>query len=181
MTTRGLSITRVVDENVAEPVSLDLLKTHLAIDADSTIWDDLLSQDLSAAREEVEEYCGISIVETQISVRWEELTTHELPYGPVKSITSVKDKDGGDIATHTMEGSEGGFMAIKADSCNPVSVSYVAGYVEGHDMASLRLAILKCASDHFTHRKGIALEGSVNSLPNDWKSVARKYSRKTWI
>jgi len=176
MTTRGLSIDKPESPGIIEPVDTEDLKRHLAIDSDT--WLNLLNILLSSARQEVEKYTGLSLIVTDMTVRWEELTTQELPYGPVISLTSVKDKDGEDITTHTIEGLIPGFATIKADSETPVIVKYKAGYTQ-EIPALLKLAIIKCASDHFTHRTGITLENAngAQSLPNDWKKVAINYSK----
>lgn len=175
MVTRGLDVKRVVVDGAQEPVTLEFLKDHLAIDFED--WDDLLEELLLSAREEVEAYTGLTLVDANITARWEELTTRELPYGPVKSITSVQDKDDENITSHTLEGID--FKTIKADRCEPTVVKYLAGYDEVP--AGLRLAIMKLATDHFKNRSGISMDQFTQKLPNDWKSVAKKYSRRTWL
>lgn len=175
MTTRGLSVKKVKVEGAQEPVTLEFLKDHLAIDFED--WDTLLEELLLSAREEVEAYTGLSLVDSELTVRWEELTTRELPYGPVKSVTSVQDKDNETLTCHTVEGVD--FLTIKADRCSPTVVKYLTGYDEVP--AGLRLAIMKLATDHFKNRSGISMEQYAQKLPNDWKSVAKKYSRRTWL
>lgn len=179
MVTRGLSVVKAVVDDAEEPVTLDELKRHLAIDFDAH--DELLADLLYAARESVEKYTNLSLIDTNLTVRWEALTTRPLPYGPVKSITSVKDKDNVDITTHTLEGQEGGQMSIKADREEPTIVKYVAGFDQVPN--ALRLAVMKCASDDFTNRTGISLENNVAAqrLPNDWRATARPFMAKTWI
>jgi uncharacterized phiE125 gp8 family phage protein len=175
MVTRGITVRKVVVDGAQEPVTLEDLKSHLAIDFED--WDPLLEEFLLSAREEVESYTGLSLVESNITARWEELTTRELPYGPVKSVTSVQDKDDVDLTCHTLEGLD--FKTIKANSCSPTVVKYLAGFDEVP--AGLRLAIMKLATDHFTNRTAVSMEQYTQKLPNDWKSVAKRFSRKTWI
>lgn len=166
--TTGMSVSRV--ETGPEPVDLVALKSHLQIDFPDH--DDLLAMFLVAAREEVEKYCGITLVDSEYKVRWESLSSDVIPYGPVIAITS-------DISDYTKTGLD--YPSIKADSSEPVEIEYTAGFVTVP--AGLKLAIIKLASDNFTLRTGIAVAGqnSVQSLPNDWKSLARKYGRRSWL
>ncbi len=179
MVTRGLSVNKVVVDGAQEPVTLELLKSHLAIDFEDH--DDLLELLAVKARQAVEFYTGLSLIDTNVTARWECLTSRPLPYGPVKSITSVQDKDEVTITTHALEGQEGGQMSITAYLESPVVVKYLAGYEfvpEG-----LVVAIIKHASDDFTNRTGISLDNNVASqrLPNDWKSAAKPYRVMSWL
>lgn len=167
LVTSGISIRKVRNGNV-EPVDLEMLKKHLQIDFDDH--DQLLEMLLTAAREEVEVYTGLSLVEYTITTRWETLTTGALPFGPVKQITS-------DVSGYKVRGLD--YPSIAADSYDPVEVTYIAGLSEVP--AALKLAIYKLASDNFTLRTGIQLDNSASSLPNDWRSLARKYSRRSWL
>jgi len=171
MITRKLSVKK--EETGSEPITLEMLQEHLSIDFDDHAT--LLNVFIPAAREQVEKYTGLSLIDSDITARWESLTEKELPYGPVKEIVSVQDKDDEDITSHTVEGID--FLSITANSETPVVVKYKTGY----DVVpfSLQLAIIKLASDHFENRNGIAIGGS--SLPNDWKATCRPHSRKSWL
>lgn len=168
LVTSGMSIRKVPTGNT-EPVDLAMLKKHLQIDFDDH--DELLSMLLTAAREEVEQYTSLSIVESTVTVRWETLTTGVLPFGPVKSFTS-------DISGYTKRGLD--YPSITANSYEPVEITYTAGF-ENVPMA-LKLAIIKLATDHFTARTGVSLgENALAILPNDWKSEAKKFSKRSWL
>jgi len=174
MTTRGLRTERKPVDGAVEPVTIEDLKLHLAIDSNDH--DDLLNKLLADAREQVELYTGLSLIESNIKARWEELTTCELPYGPVISIGTVTG------AEYTLEGFTGSFVSIKADSSSPVVVEYVAGY-ENEIPAGLQLAIMKLASDNFSERVGFSIEGTngAQALPNNWKETAKRFTRKSWF
>lgn len=168
LVTSGMSIRKVPTTEV-EPVSVDMLKKHLQIDFEDH--DELLSFLLTSAREEVEQYTALSLIESTVTARWETLTTGALPYGPVKEITS-------DITAYTKRGLD--YPSIVANSYDPVEIEYTAGF-ETVPIA-LQLAVIKLASDNFTQRTGIEIAAnSAASLPNDWKSLARKYSRRSWL
>lgn len=88
----------------SEPVTLAEVKAHLRVDfADD---DTLLSSMITAARQIIEDYCHISLVQKTITLTleasdkpkslfvqpWqvrEQFNSFELPYGPVKSVSSV--------------------------------------------------------------------------------------------
>jgi uncharacterized phiE125 gp8 family phage protein len=175
MPTRGFSIIKTVDVSVIEPVSLDLLKKYVQVRSETH--DELLNFLLTEARQAVENFLCVSLVETDITVQWEELDTEELPYGPVRTLTSVKDKDGAD-ATHTVEGLEGSFISIKADRASPTVIVYVAGYADPIPFP-IQLAIMKLVVDNFEARTGIAFETN-SVLPNNWKHSCSSYSRLIW-
>ncbi|MCF0059940.1 head-tail connector protein [Dyadobacter chenwenxiniae] len=170
MTTRGLDVLKTPVDGAQEPVTLEELKLHLAIDFDDH--DTLLALLLVDAREEVEKYTGLSLIQSNVTARWESLTSAELPYGPViGAVTGADD--------YTLEGVS--FRRLCAGASSPVEVSYLAGYpIE--IPAGLKLAIIKLASDHFTERTGVKVDGNgIQVLPNNWKTVAAKYSRKSWL
>lgn len=179
MTSRGLDIIRKPVDGAQEPVEMDDFKSFLSLDYDDQ--NGLINTILVGARQEVEAYTGLSLIKSNVKARWEALTTQELPYGPVQSITTVKDKDGTAITSHEIEGLIGSFPKIKADSESPVVVEYEAGY-EIEIPEILRLCIMKLACDHFTFRTIIDPEGKADTalLPNNWKTAAGKFSRKSW-
>ena len=176
MRTRGFSISKEITSS-SEPVTLEMLKAHLQIDF--TKHDTLLNIMLQAAREAVETFLCASLIETTITARWEELSTEELPYGPVNEIVSIYDGDGNSISGTAIEGLMKGFVSIKANRTSPTVVQYKAGYESVP--YNIQLAIMKLATDNFEHRTGIDLTaGSSGLLPNNWKSVCYPYRRISW-
>jgi uncharacterized phiE125 gp8 family phage protein len=177
MISRGFSIIKVTADAVVEPVTLPLLKKHVEIDFSDH--DDLLEQLLISAREQVEKFLCVSLVDTSITVRWEELSTEELPYGPVHTI-AVTDEYNSAVTGHTIEGLIGSFVKIKANRTSPTIINYTAGYP--HPIPRpISLAIMKLATDHFEARTGIDLSSNEGGqLPNNWKATCRSYRRIPW-
>lgn len=174
MVTRGFSIKKKVT-SLTEPVELDLLKTYVQVR--SGFHDTLLTELLTEARERVEKFLCLSLVETEITVRWEELSTEELPYGPVKSLTSVSDSSG-TIVSFVMEGMLESNVSIRANRSEPTVIKYIGGFTEDVPKP-IKLAIMKLVCDNFEFRTGITLE-TVQQLPNDWKKTCRPYRRIPW-
>lgn len=84
-----------VEAAATEPVTLAEAKQWCKIELDITEENTLLTQLITAARKQLEGYLCISLVDkTVTAVFRNELGNIELPYGPVKSITSVTDVDG---------------------------------------------------------------------------------------
>ncbi|MCF2517130.1 phage head-tail connector protein [Dyadobacter sp. CY351] len=184
MTSRGISIKKQVVDGAQEPVTLEEFKSHVQVSYESQ--DQLLETLLVSARQQIEKFLCVSLVETLITIRWEQLTRQPLPYGPVNEIISVADKSDTtiDLGGYTLEGQIGDFMKIKADRSEPTVITYRAGYgVDATDVPEdLRLAIMKKATDDFEFRTGTPLSGAVEtSLPNNWRSTCQPYRRISWI
>lgn len=77
------------------PLTLQQVKDWLRIeyDTDDTLLTNLIDETASL----LEEYLNVSLVTTTITVLATARTELTLPYGPVISVTSVKDKDGNDV------------------------------------------------------------------------------------
>lgn len=179
--TRGLRIAKFKQQGADEPVTIEELKGFLAIDSDDH--DELLYSLIKSAREEVENYTGLSLIKSNVIAKWESLDTAELPFGPVLSLDSVKDKDGETIVSDKfyVEGIMGSFVNIKADTDSSITFAYVAGYDASTIPEGLKLAIMKNATDDFEQRTGVDTTGKMSKdlFPNNWKSKARKYSRRS--
>lgn len=176
MPTRGFDIIKV--ESGDEPVSLEMLKTYLEVrsDAHDSLLRDVL---LIAARKRVERFLCVSLVESDITVRWEEISgSEELPYGPVQELTSVTDEDN-EIVAFKREGLMGSFVGINVTRSEPTIIRYKAGYPLPLKEEPIKLAIMKLVVDDFEERKGISLDPA-NKLPNDWKATCRTYRRIPW-
>ncbi|MBO9611050.1 MAG: phage head-tail connector protein [Dyadobacter sp.] len=175
MVTRGFTYSRI--ETGEEPVDLAMYKAHLEIDFSDH--DTLLQFLLKAARKQVEKFLSVSLVTSTITARWEELTSVEIPYGPVISVTSVKDAAGED-ATHTIEGMVPGFARIKAGRAMPTILMYEAGMAEVDE--DIQLAIMKLATDNFEQRTGLDLSGrgGYQLFANNWMKTVASHKRITW-
>lgn len=172
--TSGFSVD-LSDVTGHEPVTLQLLKEFLVIDFDD--WNTVLDVILSAAREEVEKYTNLSLIQRNVTARWECATTVSLPYGPVVEITSIKDTEDTDLE-YSPEGLD--FPSYKLERYYPTVIKYKAGYAVSKVPKGLQLAIIKCASDHYTADTGKVLDSKM-ALPDDWRSLARKYSKRSWL
>lgn len=81
-----------VDTGGAEPVSLDDMKAWLRVD--HTEDDDTITSLIPAARAGIESYCNISITEKTVTMIADWSGEWQLPYAPVKSVTSVSARYG---------------------------------------------------------------------------------------
>lgn len=179
MPTRGFDIIKT-ETSATEPVSLDMLKTYVQVR--SVGHDSVLESLLRAARIHIEGFLCISLVPTDIVVRWEEMDctygAEELPYGPVNEISSVADDEAAAV-DYKREGLMGSFVSINVTRTEPTVISYKAGYADDKVPEDIKLAIMKHALDSFEQRPGVSFE-VVQKLPNDWKATCRRYRRIPW-
>lgn len=179
MPTRGFDIIKTETGNT-EPVDLVLFKQYVQVR--STGHDSLLENLLKAARVHIEGFLCISLVPTDIVIRWEEMDcrfgAEELPYGPVNDLTSVTD-DNAAAVEYKREGLMGSFVSVNVTRAEPTVITYKAGYADGKVPEDIKLSIMKHALDNFEQRPGVAFE-VVQKLPNDWKATCRRYRRIPW-
>lgn len=167
---------------VTEPVELDEVKTFLSIDLDTEEHDSLLTSLITTARQAVETYTGLSLVDSSVVAQFDNIYDNvELPYGPVKSLTSVVDYDGDAVTDYKTTGLFNGFVKLAYVSETPVDAAYLTGYV-GAIPEALKTAIKKKIATDFEQRTGFDVSGkaTVQVYPNDWKAEAAPYSRKRW-
>lgn len=175
MPTRGFDI--IKEEIGGEPVTIGLLRKYAEIRSESH--DDLLNELFIAARQQVEKFLCLSLVETDITVRLEQIEgSEELPYGPVIALTSVKDEADADV-DYTREGLIGSFVGINTSRTEPTVIKYKAGYAADKFPYPIKLSIMKLTVDNFEQRAGFAMT-MVQKLPNDWKANCRSYRRIPW-
>ena len=77
------------------PLTLAVVKQWLKVDGNSD--DSLITTLIEQSRDLIEAYLGRSLIEYDITLTATARREVELPYGPVDSITSVKDNDGNDV------------------------------------------------------------------------------------
>jgi hypothetical protein len=161
-----------VTETGTEPVTLTLTKSYLGIA--SEVHDALLTTLITSARKEVEMYCKMKFIACNVKAYFESINEYTyLPYSPVNSIISVKDKDDTGV---TYELSKGSNPKLKLTSSSEVIVEYTSGLAIEED---LRLCIIKKVGEDFEYRTGITLESNY-ILPNNWMATALKH-RTTWL
>ena len=117
-----------------EPVTLTELKQHLNMAFDTlgsyTFTDDdtYLNRLIKASRQFLEKYTGLSFGEKTITAFLDNNRGGiEIPFGPVRSITSIKDYYGEVIASdaYTLRGSK--YKKIVSPSYDYMEVTYTAG------------------------------------------------------
>lgn len=174
--TSGFQVEKI--SHGAEPVDLDMIKSHLSITFDDS--NDLLELLAVAAREYVEEYLGISIVDSTVTSYWKTLSCVELPYGPVKSITSTTD--GSIDISNDVTYSGIGYKSINAERIEPTTVTYETGF-NGGVPVTLKLAILKLVTDNYEQRTSISIGGNqtIQTFNNDWAKTCKMHSRKNFL
>lgn len=95
--------TKVIDSG-AEPVSLEDAKTYMNIT--SSDYDTLISELLSVARQRVEAFTHLSLVDKTVTLYVDVCGPVKLPYLPLVNITSVKvvngQADNGDVEYTTL-------------------------------------------------------------------------------
>lgn len=166
---------------VVEPVTVSEAKAFLSIDEDTDVHDSLIGSLIITARQAVEDYAGVSLVDSTVIVQFDDIIdSRELPYGPVKSITGVTDVDGDAIEDYKTFGIVNSFQRLVYVSDTMVQATYQTGYTTVPE--SLKTAIKKKVADDFEQRTGFDVSGKITmqEYPNDWKSDAARYSRKTW-
>lgn len=172
----------------SEPVSSAEAKLFAKIP--STADDTVVAYQIKSAREEVEHFTGCSLAEKTLIAEWDELpdnNTIELPYGPVKSVSSVVmvDEDGTTetLTTADEEYYELGTIWKKLQintiplSTQRLKVTYVAGYGATGCPAlpsALKECILKAVATNYQFRENYT-EGMAKQ--NEWQKKAAQYRR----
>lgn len=120
---------QILENNPAEPVDLDMAKTQCIVD--HSLDDAYLTGLIKQCRQEIENICGISIVEKNIILIADWKREQQLPYPPVKTINDIKVKtsantDGSPV--YTVPGCysiDGGFFNM--NTCQRLKISYTTG------------------------------------------------------
>ena len=167
-------IQRVQRERIGDiPDWTELAKKHLVIESDED--DELVEFLLSAAFDNVETYCNVSLVESEIKMYIQsanEGDTSELLYSPV---TEILEHEGCEIShldsgqpIFRMNGSDG-YIRYKA-GFNPIPDGY-------------KLAVIKLVTDNFEQRAGFSMSGRLTLMeyPNNWKKSVASLRRRTFI
>lgn len=122
-------------DDITEPIVLADVKAHLRITFNDD--DSYLGILIKSCRAALEKYTALSFVTKSIQMIAEQNIPFELPYGPIKEISNVKDKAGGAIIDYTTNGLD--FKSISV--LGYVDISYTAGYDKLP--ADLKLALLE--------------------------------------
>jgi hypothetical protein len=116
---------KVITDVVTEPVTLAEVKAWCRIDADYVSDDSQLNLLISSARELLENETNIGFAVKVIELQWPGYPV-EMPFSPTGAITSVKDKDGVDVATddYTVSGYQAKKIWINSLSSHNVEFFY---------------------------------------------------------
>lgn len=107
----------------SEPVTLAEAKAHCRVDDSNS--DTLLTSLITAARQYVEQYTGLAIVQQTVEVRASVFADLQaIPVGPVQSVTSLKYLDGTGVE-QTLSSSA--YVLIGANALQP-SIETAYGY-----------------------------------------------------
>lgn len=147
----------ITTDLATEPVSLIELKRHLNMLFDTSgayVFDDddtYLTSINKSSRQAMEKYTGLSFgSKTIVAILKNDQGGIEIPFGPLISITSIKDSDGTVIPSteYTLIGSK--FKKIVSPTFNYLEVTYVAGYTTLPE--DLKLAIMHEAAYRYNSR-----------------------------
>lgn len=170
----------VTVDSSSEPVELDDLKRHLNMLFDTSgsyVFSDddtYLTFINKAARQAIEDYTGLSLkAKTIIAILRNELGDIEIPFGPVNSVTTVKDKDGNTLTT-TITGRQ--FKKICSPTYSYLEVTYTAGYTSIPE--SLKAAIMHYAAYLYAQRGEMK---DAESYSKSALELASPFKRTSWI
>lgn len=160
-------------EIATEPVSLGEAKTHLRVtfpDDDQEIYDMI-----SRARQAIEDYCSISIVQKRIVAILRATNDWDLPYGPVIALENVESKSGysgyGSFSgEYYMDGDR-----LEATNCSELRLTYTAGYLPCPH--ALKAAILNQVAFLYENRG----QTSDSGVCDQAQQLANPYRVVQWI
>lgn len=170
----------ITTDLTSEPVSVAELKRHLNLLFDTTgsfeFTDDdtYLGTVIAASRKYMENYTGLSFgLKTIVAILRNELGDVELPFGPVISITSVKNEDGAILTLdteYTLSGRK--FKRIALPCLDYLEVTYAAGYTTLP--ADLKQAVIIEAGYRYINRSG-------EQYCKASLELAAPYKRSSWL
>jgi hypothetical protein len=168
-----------------EHVTLADIKRHLNMQFDTSGSyqfnddDTYLTSLIGIAREVIEEFTGLSLTKKQwTAIVRNELGDIEIPYGPIVSVTSVKNQDGIAVS-YTLRGNK--FKTIEFPRYDYMEVIYIAGYdpdnATPYMPRGLKRAWLEQIAWSYTHRG----EENEFKLCQQALNTAAPYTRKSFI
>lgn len=176
---------QVVTDITVEPVTLAEVKRHLNLQFDTSGSYDFDDDDtkltalISQCREELEQYTGLSFAgKTLKAILRNDCGGIEIPFGPVTTLTSIKDVDGNSLTATTQYTARGNlFKWIEYPCSCYLEVNYTAGYTALP--AGLKRALLEEIA--FRYMNGGDQDQSGNTLCKSALELAARYSRKSLI
>lgn len=161
-------------ESGTEPVTLDEAKKHIKV----TFTDDdsYITLLIKAAREAVENFTGLSLIEKDIVLTVENVKNgFDLPYGPVTGDVTAVNSDEVDVEGITYITGQVRFDGFNDFHAGNAVFTYSAGYTPEDIPASLKLAILEEVAFRYEKR------GDVPEIGPIAKGYAKQYKRKSWL
>lgn len=165
-----------------EPLTLEAAKAYMKIDYDTD--DELISTMITAAREQLEKFTGLSFIPKFLTVQLRnECGGIEIPYGPVYDIdvNFITDKAGEPINSSLINISGLEFKFLDTPLLNFVQLQYYAGY----DILPQALLLAWKAQVFFMYENRGELNDTQRSTgytSNDYiaqaaQNLCRRYSR----
>lgn len=167
---------KFIEEDVTEPVTLAEQKKYLRISADETYDDDLITQLIKTARQQLEGYLNISLVDKTVIARIQNETGYmHLPYiGDEITITGVIDSEGNTISSDNYKlqddlfSGSGGTVGTPANNfyspCNvDLQVTYDVSYPDGI-RSEFKTAIMQQTAWLFERGRGDELASAISPI-----------------
>jgi len=156
---------------VTEPVTLAQAKAWLRVTHDDE--DDIISALITAARQRCEGLINKSFVErTVTAIVRNDLGNIKLPYGPVNTVSSVSDSEGGEYGSGDYNITGISDKRLGYPMASYVKVVYTAGYVALPEQ--FKTAIKMQLSWMYTHRgddEGTVIAPDAKAILNPYRSV----------
>lgn len=182
---------QVTSEPAVEPVSLEQVKRHLNLLFDTTGSyefdddDNYLTELITQCRDSLEQWLGISMsIKTLRAILKNECGGIEIPFGPVVSITSVKDVDGVvlvDGTSYKLRGNQ--FKWVESPISCYVDITYTAGYATDDMPKGLVRALLEEIAFRYNNRGDGTnkFAGENIGVSKGAMELASKYTRKSLV
>lgn len=181
-----------------EPITSAYAKGYIKVDYD--LDDDIISQQITAAREYAEAYMGKTLVAATYTALFTDLDVHdvldglklELPYGPHGDITAVRRVNSDGTKT-TLNSSEYVIFGLNIKSVGitnstfslsgSTGVGYEVDYAAGTSdvTAILKEGIAKLIGDMYEFRQDNVVGVSVTRLNGDSRDIFDKFSLNLFI
>lgn len=138
------------EEDSVEPISLEVAKNWLKVDS---VQDDIkITHLIKAARGVCEKYINQSLINRTVTATLNNTSGNIfLPYGPVKSVTSITNSNSTALVTgqYSMFGS--GFVRLQWPCEDNIKIVYTAGYGENCIPPQAEIGILNQLAYMYEH------------------------------
>lgn len=184
-------VTSVKDKTVSpasEPVTVAEIKQYMRLEgfvdandssadslSDFDFDDTLIGELIVAARESMEEHTGLSLKEKDLEAIITNLCGRiEIPYGPIRSITTLTDSDGTAITTYKTAGNM--WYILISPTYQDMVLNYTAGYGTTFPLPkAIKIDLMRLVTYMYMYR------GDEQKIEHYCSQLAGKYSRKTII